>query len=100
VAGLGPCIGPCCYEFSPDDLETVESELGLSVRATTNNGAPALDLRACALGLLESAGVEVSFAEPSCTSCSAGWYSARARADVPRQALYVWRSPRGEQAQS
>jgi hypothetical protein len=100
VAGVGACIGPCCYEFSPDDLDTVESALGLLVRSTTRTGAPALDLRACALAALESAGVEVCFSEPSCTSCSSGWYSARARADVPRQALYVWRSLAGEQDQS
>ena len=92
VAALGPCIGICCYEFSPDDLARVESVLGARVKAVTDRGSPALDLRACALGILESAGVEVCFVEPSCTSCSPGWYSARARSDVQRQALYVWRA--------
>jgi polyphenol oxidase len=98
VAGVGPCIGPCCYEFSPDDLETVESALGFSVRAKTDRGAPALDLRRAALGALRTAGVDVCFQELSCTSCSPGWFSARARADTDRQALYLWRSPRSPRA--
>jgi YfiH family protein len=91
VAALGPCIGPCCYEFSPEDLKTVDQALGVRVRGVTDLGSPALDLRAGALGVLESAGVEVCSVEPSCTSCSPGWYSARARSDTHRQALYVWR---------
>lgn len=92
VAALGPCIGTCCYEFSAGDLTTVASVLGVPAKAVTDRGSPALDLRACALGILDSAGVEVCFVEPSCTSCSPGWYSARARSDVNRQALYVWRA--------
>jgi hypothetical protein len=98
VAGVGPCIGPCCYEFSPEDLETVESELGFSVRAKTDKGTPALDLRRAALGALRSAGVEICFQELSCTSCSPGWFSARAREETDRQALYVWRTPRSPRA--
>jgi polyphenol oxidase len=92
VAGIGAFIGPCCYQFSVEDLDRVESELGRSARTTTSTGAPSLDLRACALGVLDACGVEVCFEDLSCTSCSAGWYSARARAEVSRQALYVWRS--------
>jgi YfiH family protein len=92
VAAIGPCIGPCCYEFSPSDLATVERAVGTSARAVTEQGALALDLRACALGILESVGVEVCFVDPACTSCSEGWYSARARSDMQRQAVYVWRA--------
>jgi YfiH family protein len=92
VAAIGPCIGPCCYEFSLSDLATVEDAVGIEVRAVTDQGTPALDLRACALGIFESVGVEVCFVDPSCTSCSEGCYSARARRDTQRQALYVWRA--------
>ena len=31
VAAIGPCIGPCCYEFSPSDLATVEHAVGTSL---------------------------------------------------------------------
>ncbi len=90
VAGLGPCIGPCCYEFSPDELERVTRVLGSRAAATTTNGRPALDIRAAARQALESAGVRVDVDHVVCTSCSPGWYSARARGDTARQALYVW----------
>ena len=92
VAGIGPCIGPCCYEFSEPDLARVASALGEAVRAETRSGSPALDLRAAASSVLGAAGVEVDFEEPSCTACGTGWYSARARADLARQALYLWRA--------
>jgi hypothetical protein len=92
VAGLGPCIGPCCYEFSPADLEKVMQVLGSRAGATTTDGRPSLDIRAAAHEALEAAGVRVDVDVVSCTSCSGGWYSARARGDIARQALYVWRA--------
>jgi copper oxidase (laccase) domain-containing protein len=91
VGGLGPCIGPCCYEFSPEDLERVTGVLGDRVAAKTVNGKDSLDIRRAAHEALDAAGVRVDTEDDSCTSCGAGWYSARARADTARQALYVWR---------
>jgi hypothetical protein len=91
VAGLGPCIGPCCYEFSPGDLDRVTRVLGTRAGATTTRGRPALDIRSAARAALESAGVGIDVDAISCTACSGGWYSARARGDTARQALYVWR---------
>ena len=92
VAGIGPCIGPCCYEFSEPDLDRLEALLGPGVRSETEAGKPALDLRAAARGVLARAGVEVVFEESSCTSCGSDWFSARARNDKARQALYLWRA--------
>ena len=92
VAGIGPCIGPCCYEFSEPDLARMAAVFGEAVRAKTDRGTPALDLRAAARAALTAAGVEVDFEEPSCTACGIGWYSARARGDTERQALYLWRA--------
>jgi copper oxidase (laccase) domain-containing protein len=91
VAGLGPCIGPCCYEFSPVDLERVTHVLGSRAATKTTSGSDALDIRTAAHDALDAAGVRVEAEDVSCTSCGSGWYSARARADTERQALYVWR---------
>ena len=44
VAGLGPTIHPCCYRFSPEDLEAVAAVVGDEVRGVTTDGGPALDL--------------------------------------------------------
>jgi len=92
VAGIGPCIGPCCYEFTPVDLDRVEISLGPDVRSTTTWGSPALDVRLSARNALRMAGVSVVFEDKSCTACGGAWYSARTRGDIARQALYVWRN--------
>ncbi len=94
VAGIGPCIGPCCYEFSEPDLAQIEGTLGEGARAETRTGRPALDVRAAARNLLLAVGAEVAYEEQSCTSCGSGWFSARARSDKARQALYLWRADR------
>ncbi len=91
VAALGPCIGPCCYQFSPNELERVTRVLGVRAASTTTGGDDALDIRGAADEALESAGVSVDVDLDLCTSCDPGWYSARARGDIARQALYVWR---------
>jgi purine-nucleoside/S-methyl-5'-thioadenosine phosphorylase / adenosine deaminase len=91
VAGVGPTIGPCCYEFSPADLDTVATSFGDEVRALSRRGRPALDLPGAVRGALARAGVPVVVDAASCTSCSVGWYSHRARDDSARQALFVWR---------
>jgi polyphenol oxidase len=91
VAGLGPCIGACCYEFSPGDLELVLASCGPGVRGRTTWGRPALDLRGAVGAQLAGAGVEVAFAQAPCTACTPGYFSYRARRDEARQALFVWR---------
>ncbi len=93
-AVLGPAIGPECYEFSPDDLSRLEQRLGPSVRATTSQGNPALDMRAAVRQELISAGIEADDIEviERCTACDPGFFSHRARVDRGRQALVAWRA--------
>lgn len=90
-AALGPCIHPSCYEFGVDDLDRVAARLGDSVRATTADGRPALDLPAAVHAALVSAGVTRVSDTGVCTACSGVHFSHRARRDTGRQALAVWR---------
>jgi copper oxidase (laccase) domain-containing protein len=91
VAGVGPCIGPCCYEFSPRDLDPLRAAFGPTVVARSATGAPSLDLRAGVAVALERAGAPVMVAHDACTACAPGYFSHRARADTARQAVLVWR---------
>jgi YfiH family protein len=90
TATLGPCIHPGCYEFGAADLDAVAAELGEHVRGTTRDGRPALDVPSAVRASLASVGVEVVDAS-TCTACSPDHWSHRARADVERQAVVVWR---------
>jgi copper oxidase (laccase) domain-containing protein len=91
VAGLGPCIGPCCYEFSESDLEAHRTALGPEVRSVTTWGSPSLDLPAAVRGQLSRCGVPLEVDAEVCTMCSPGYFSHRGGGDEARQALLVWR---------
>lgn len=90
VAGLGPCIGPCCYRFSPRDLDAVVARYGDAVVGRTRAGEPALDLPAAVQIALAGCGVRTVVTRWSCTACGGDAYSHRARGEEERQALLVW----------
>ena len=92
---LGPQIHPCCYEFGPVELDQVAQTYGDRVRGTTRTGHPALDLPMAASVALERCGV-TTHAWPAldvCTACDERYYSWRAKRDVGRQAMLIWRQP-------
>jgi YfiH family protein len=96
-AVLGPCIHPCCYEFGAADLERLAARLGGEVVACTRAGTPALDVVAAVRAALGEVGVGLDD-RSACTGCEVDrYYSHRARRDVGRQVMAVWRtaSPAG-----
>jgi copper oxidase (laccase) domain-containing protein len=96
VGALGPCIHPCCYEFSEPDLARLAAALGTAVRRRTADGRPALDLPAAASAAMARAGVKEVGGVDRCTGCGGGLFSHRVRREAARQALVVWRDPDAE----
>jgi purine-nucleoside/S-methyl-5'-thioadenosine phosphorylase / adenosine deaminase len=93
VTGVrGPCIRPCCYEFTETDLEGVAARYGPAVRSRARSGAAALDLPAAVSAALAAAGASEREGVEECTACGGGYFSHRARRDPGRQALVVWRT--------
>jgi copper oxidase (laccase) domain-containing protein len=90
-AVAGPCIHPCCYTFSEDDLAEVVRRLGPAVRATDRQGRPALDLPAGVGAALHASGARLVDISSSCTCCSDGLWSYRADGTARRQATVAWR---------
>jgi copper oxidase (laccase) domain-containing protein len=95
VAGIGPTIHPCCYEFGSSDLDAVAARAGDEVRAVTSGGAAALDLPGGVRAGLGEAGVAVVIDADSCTACGDDAFSYRAFGDEARQALFVWNTGSG-----
>ncbi|HEY6530931.1 MAG TPA: polyphenol oxidase family protein [Acidimicrobiales bacterium] len=93
-AVLGPCIGPACYEFAPDQLAELGAALGADIAGSTRWGTPALDLPAALDHALAAADVDVVGRSRRCTACAADeLWSFRARRDDARQAVVVWQRP-------
>ena len=90
TAALGPCIHAPCYAFTPADRAPVEVAYGPSVRGTTADGRPALDLVAGVTAAATRAGARLADGVDACTACGVDLFSHRARADAGRQALLVW----------
>jgi YfiH family protein len=91
VGALGPCIHAECYEFSAADLDTVAAELGEGVRSVSADNRPALDVPAAVRAAMERSGARLVHDVDVCTACSAEHYSHRARSELERQAVVVWR---------
>ncbi|UDY35981.1 polyphenol oxidase family protein [Dermatobacter hominis] len=94
---LGPCISPAAYEFGEAELDRLCDQLGDDLRATTLDGAPALDVRAGVRAALRRAGVDAGAGTGPdvvpCTALDEGFFSWRARQDAGRQAAVVWLAP-------
>lgn len=89
-AYVGPSIGPECYEFGAEDLDRLEARFGSGVRAKTNDGQPALDVRAGVISELLRNDVVIEVNDDVCTACAGGFFSYRARADTARHATVIW----------
>ena len=89
-AYVGPSIGPECYEFGAEDLDRLEAGFGSTVRAKTNDGQPALDVRAGVISELLRNDVVIDMNDDVCTACAGGFFSYRARADTARHATVIW----------
>jgi copper oxidase (laccase) domain-containing protein len=100
---LGPVIGPCCYEFGPDDLHRVADGVGVHVdviTARTGEGHLALDVPGAVAAGLRSVGVDVDTVFTTlggCTGCTYPGFSHRVRRDAERHVMAVWR-PSGAHA--
>lgn len=90
-AVVGPCISAARYEFGADELEAVAGRVGPEVRARTEDGAPALDLRAGIHAALRGAGVDEPTDVDVCTYASPAHFSHRRDGITGRQALLVTR---------
>ncbi len=98
-AVVGPMIHPECYPFGAADLDRLAGLLGPGVRGATRDGDPAFDLPAAVATALDGAGVVRTATLGGCTACEEGstpgaprWFSHRARGDLGRHALVIWRS--------
>jgi YfiH family protein len=87
-AWLGPCIGPCCYEFGDDDLEVVVGRYGPQVAGRTSWGTPSLDMRAVVAAALSEVGVTVDD-RSQCTRCASQHYFSHRRGQRERHVMTV-----------
>ena len=90
-AVVGPCISTAHYEFGVEELEKVTYRIGPVVRSRTEEGTPALDLRAGVAAALAGAGVVDRTDVDVCTYESADHFSHRRDGVTGRQALILTR---------
>jgi copper oxidase (laccase) domain-containing protein len=98
VAVIGPHIGPCCYEFSPNDARMVADALTLEMSDICpphERFASVLDMGAAVSGCLKLVGLsDMRWApgpESVCTGCDERWFSHRVRKESERHVMAAWR---------
>ncbi len=78
-AGIGPAIGPCCYEVGADILERFARRFGPGVLAGREPGERLLDLPGANEVALREAGVEEIAQAGLCTACHTGEFFSHRR---------------------
>ena len=89
-AVIGPHIGPCCYEYGREDLDSFIEIFGASVAGVTDSSSDSLDLMAIVRVVLEERGIELLYRDGSCTSCDSKFWSYRSNGTQKRQSLLAW----------
>ncbi|HYH47477.1 MAG TPA: peptidoglycan editing factor PgeF [Thermoanaerobaculia bacterium] len=94
TAWIGPAIGPCCYEVSPEVAEQVVAASDPAVALPGPAGKPHLDLHAAARRQLERAGIKDIDTVPTCTRCDTQrlWSYRREGKAAGRNLALIWRS--------
>jgi hypothetical protein len=101
AAYLGPCIGPCCYEFGGDDLEAVARGVHAdpaALTALTSWDVRALDVAAAVDAACAARGVTAERVG-ACTGCTYPGFSHRMRAEPQRHAMAAWQGRRQRRRQ-
>ncbi len=86
---VGPCICAAHYEFGAEELDALADQLGPSVRARTEAGAPAFDLRAAIRLACEQESVDQVEMLDVCTFVSPDHYSYRRDGRTGRHGVVV-----------
>lgn len=89
---LGPVIRPHAYEFGEAELARVEAVAGPAVRASTSEGAPALDMAAAVGAVLAACGVD-EIVDLGLDTADERYFSHRVRGDSGRQVTAVVLEP-------
>jgi polyphenol oxidase len=92
AALLGPCIGPCCYEFGADDLARVATGVHAdphAVTGATRSGSIALDVTAAVQAGCAHHWVTVETVA-GCTGCRFDGFSHRVRSEPQRHVVAAW----------
>jgi YfiH family protein len=82
LAAIGPCIGRCCYEVSPELAAAFRAQFGTEAADDPALGPrPHLDLRYCVEASLSQAGLPLDRIEQveGCTSCDTGAFFSHRR---------------------
>lgn len=89
---LGPAIGPCCYEFGADDLQSVAAGLDVAperIACRSDEGRLALDVPGAVAAFAARLGADL-IRLGGCTGCEFPGFSHRVRRDPQRHVVAVW----------
>jgi len=93
TAWIGPAIGPCCYQVSPEVAADVAAASAEEALISQPNARPHLDLQLAVQRQLEACGIEEIDVVRACTRCHPQWLHSYRRdgSRAGRNYAFIWR---------